>query len=113
LRILFSGVWRFARRLTVYSPSGEASRSFLGFLEPLSLTEDKQYLRKKPFIVPKERYRLISEPGEDFYEGKADTVSCEGEVFELLTIKPLWAAGRISHRECILVRTGGGDWDGQ
>lgn len=103
---VFDGIWEFARSLTVFSPDGVESRLFLGFLEPLSLTDHVSSERKKPFILPKERFRLISQPAEDFYGGKAMLVACGGEIFEILSVKPVYLGEEVTHRECVLLRTG-------
>ncbi len=108
----FDGIWKYARSLIISAPDGSQSRPFLGFLEPISLTDPVSSERRRPFILPKEKFRLISEPGEDFYGGGAVYVSCAGEMFEVLSVKPVYIGGEITHRESVLVRTGEAASDG-
>ncbi|MDR0951450.1 MAG: hypothetical protein LBM18_00795 [Oscillospiraceae bacterium] len=103
---LFGEVWRFAGALTVFSLDGSESREFRGFLEPLSLTQEPEFSRERPFALPRERFRLISEPGEDFYGGSAIKISRGGEIYELLTVKPIYFGETVTHRESVLLRTG-------
>lgn len=108
---MFDGIWEFARSLTVFSADSSESRDFLGFLEPLSLTEYVAFERAKPFILPKERFRLIAHPDEDFFEGAARLVSCGGEMFEILAVKSVFLGEEITHRECVLQHLGEGGND--
>lgn len=103
---VFDGIWEFARRLTVFSPDGLESRQFLGFLEPMSLTVYDDESRKKPFILPKEKFRLIAQPEEDFFGGSADRIVCGGCNFEILSVKPVFIGEKITHRECVLLKRG-------
>jgi hypothetical protein len=85
---------------------GSECREFRGFLEPLSLTQEPEFSRERPFTLPRERFRLISEPDEDFYGGSALKISRDGEVYELLAVKPMYFGGTLTHRESVLLRTG-------
>lgn len=102
----FDGIWEFARSLTVFSPDGLVSRQFLGFLEPLSFTAYESVAHKKPFLLPKEKFRLIAQPEEDFFGGGAERIACGGDAFEILSVKPVYIGEVITHRECVLLKTG-------
>lgn len=102
----FEGIWKFGRTLTIFDPDSSDSRTFLGFLEPLSLTGYQRSIRKKAAVLFKEKFRLIAEPGEDFYSGRAVKIACGADEFEILTIKTLYMGEKTSHRECILLRIG-------
>ena len=103
---VFGGIWRFGRELEVFPPESSSGRRFLGFLEPLSLTDGESFDRGKPYLVPRERFRLIAPPEEDFFGGKARRVDCGGECFELVSIKEIYLGEAITHREALLLRTG-------
>lgn len=103
---VFGDIWCFGQTLTVFSDDGTNSRKFLGFIEPLGLKDTVAAVRKKPGIVRKEKYRLIAEPEEDFFGGCASCVGIDGHRFEILGIKKIYYGDKVSHRECVLIKTG-------
>ena len=103
---VFDGIWRFGRELEVFSPDSLSGRRFLGFLEPLSLTDGESFDRGKPYLIPKERFRLIAPTEEDFFAGTAKRLDCGGECFEVVSIKEIYLGEAVTHREVLLLRTG-------
>ncbi|MEG0940511.1 MAG: hypothetical protein RSE64_01320 [Oscillospiraceae bacterium] len=102
---IFEGIWDCARGLCAFDSASPAGRSFRGFLEPLQVG-DGIVVRKKPGIVSRERFRLIAEPCEAFSGGVGMRISCGGDEFELLAVREVFAGDEISHRECVLRKTG-------
>lgn len=102
----FGDIWYFAQTLTVFNTDGTKSHEFKGFIEPLGLTDTVTSIRKKPGIVKKEKYRLISEPEEDLYGCCASHVEFGGYRFEIISIKNIYYGDKVGHRECVLIKTG-------
>jgi hypothetical protein len=102
---VFDGIWQFGREMTAVSSDGEES-VFRGFLEPMSLTDAKTFLHSPAGTVCKEQFRLLAEPSATSLCGDAVQVNCGGSTFAVLAVKELYCAGKVSHRQCVLVRRG-------
>ena len=102
----FDEAFRSGKILSVFDHITGQSRPFLGFLEPLSLTQTASSVRKKTGVIPTERFRLMAEAKEDFGGGDDKEIVCGSDEFELLSVKEFHYAGRLTHRECILLRKG-------
>jgi len=57
-------------------------------------------------IVQKEKYRLFAEPGEVFPGGEGSKITAGNEEFRLLRAKALYDGETLTHRECVLLKTG-------
>ncbi|MEF9971340.1 MAG: hypothetical protein RR731_03395 [Oscillospiraceae bacterium] len=99
----FDGIWSFARVLTAFAGTATKGRKFLGFLEPLRPAETAKRVRTKAGFLPRERFRLLAEPKEDF--SGITRLVCGGDEFEILSVQEVYLGNLISHRECILKRT--------
>ena len=100
------GIWGCAQTLTVFNGDGTLSRSFRGFIEALELSDSERELVKKPGLIAMEKYRLVSDPDEDFYEGKASQIEYAGYLFKILYQENIYVGDIISHKECVLLKTG-------
>ena len=102
----FEGVWRHGRRLIAFDESTSVGREFYGFIEPLSFGTEVSEVRDRAGIVPAEKYRLIAEPSEEFSCGTATRLVCGNMSFELVSVKEVFDGEKITHRECVLLKTG-------
>ena len=106
---MFSGdVWAYGRLFSVLGEDGLELRQFRGFLEHRGLS-GAAHSKSRAGLVSNERFKLISEPGEDFPEGTGTKICCEGQIFELISTFEIYAGDGLSHRESVLRRseTGG------
>ena len=104
---ILDGLWQFGRMLFIRDEKSGEERAFRGFLEPLNLTAVEREKRSRAGVVQKEKFRLIAEPTESFFQGRDRLVRCGNSQFEIISIKELYCGDIISHRECILRRRGG------
>ncbi|MGI5979346.1 MAG: hypothetical protein ACOX66_07605 [Oscillospiraceae bacterium] len=102
----FDALWRFGRTLTTIDEVSPAGRTFRGFLEPMDRRASTEKIRTKVGFVPKEKFRLFAEPGETFPAGEGTKLVCGREVFRLLRAKAMYDGETLTHRECVLLKTG-------
>jgi hypothetical protein len=97
-------VWEFGREFFLMDEDGEKLRSFRGFLEHGGLS-GRAYKKSRAGLVSKEKFRLISEPCEDFLPfGAGAKIYCEGCSYELISSFEVYAGKALSHRESVLRR---------
>ena len=106
MRGRFDGLWRFGRSVTAFDAVSPTGRTFHGFLEPMDRRSSTEKIRTKAGFAPKEKYRLFAEPGEMFPDGEATKLVCGGEVFKLLRARAMYDGETVTHRECVLLKTG-------
>lgn len=104
---VFDGVWNYGQKLCAFDEGVTSGRSFLGFLEPLKLAADSSETRSGAGLVPNEEYRLIAAPSETFPYGTETVIVYGNAKFEVLSVKEIFNGGKISHRECVLLKVGG------
>ena len=102
----FDGLWRFGRTLTAFDNVSPTGRTFHGFLEPMVRRSSTEKIRTKAGITSKEKFRLFSEPDETFPDGEGTKLVCGDEVFKLLRAKAMYDGETVTHRECVLLKTG-------
>ena len=106
MRGRFDALWRFGRSVTVFDTASPAGRTFRGFLEPMDRRSSTEKIRTKAGFAPKEKYRLFAEPEETFPDGEGTKLVCGDEVFKLLRARAMYDGGTVTHRECVLLKTG-------
>lgn len=99
-------LWRFGRTVTAFDAASPAGRTFRGFLEPMDRRSSTEKIRTKAGFAPKEKFRLFAEPGETFPAGEGTKLVCGGEIFQLLRAKAMYDGETVTHRECVLLKTG-------
>lgn len=102
----FDCLWRFGRILTLFDTRSPSGRTFRGFLEPMDRRTSTERIRTKAGLATKEKYRLFAEPRETFPEGEGSRLQCGGEFFRLLRAKAMYDGETLTHRECVLLKTG-------
>lgn len=102
----FDGLWRFGRTLTVFDADAPEGRTFRGFLEPMDRRTSTDRIRSKAGIIQREKYRLFAEPGEFFPGGEGSKITVGNEEFRLLRAKAMCDGETVTHRECVLLKTG-------
>lgn len=102
----FDGLWRFGRTLTIFDSQSAEGRSFRGFLEPMDRRTSTERTRTKAGFAHKEKFRLLAEPKEQFPDGEGTKLVCGDEVFSLLRAKAMYDGEKVTHRECVLLKTG-------
>lgn len=107
----FDGIWKYARTMKVMSPDSNERHDFKGFLENVNPDGIKKFYRTKTGKISAMKFRLISEPREDFFDGKASGILRGDRSYEILSIKDIYIGDEISHRECILRLSGEGVQD--
>lgn len=79
---------------------------FHGFLEPMDRRTSIARIRSKAGIVQTEKFRLFAEPGETFPAGEGTKIVAGNEEFRLLRVKAMYDGEKVTHRECVLLKTG-------
>ena len=103
---VFSGVWGYGQRLTVFDEASPEGRSFCGFLSPLGAgTADFDY-RSLIGEISKERFLLLAEPEEVFPHGCEARIVSRGQRYAILGIREIYVGEALSHREAVLYRQG-------
>lgn len=102
----FDALWRFGRTVTAFDETSPAGRTFRGFLEPMDRRSSTEKIRTKAGFAPKEKFRLFAEPKEAFSAGEETRLVCGGEEFRLLRAKAMYDGETVTHRECVLLKTG-------
>ena len=102
----FDALWRFGRTVTAFDAASPAGRTFRGFLEPMDRRSSTEKIRTKEGFAPKEKFHLFAEPGETFPAGEGTKLVCGGEIFQLLRAKAMYDGETVTHRECVLLKTG-------
>lgn len=103
---VFSGVWGYGQRLTVFDEASPEGRSFRGFLAPLGAGMGDFDYRSLIGEVSKERFLLIAEPEETFPHGCEGRIEFGGQRYAILGIREIYAGEAPSHREALLYRQG-------
>lgn len=102
----FEGIWKFGRKFRAYDGTEDDGREFMGFVEPVNPDCSEDEIRSKAGIVVQEKFRLISEPKEAFPFGKDTRIVCGASEYKLLSINEIYDGEKVSHRECILLKSG-------
>jgi len=107
---VFSRIAQYGRDMTVTDTQG-VRVVCKGFLQPVdTLTETFPDWFKAPGTGPENRLFLLAAPEALTLGHTAETVTCGGQIYDVLGMQPIYCGMEITHWEGVVRERGGNGW---